>query len=304
MIDSVFSRLLLSPEFPAASDLALQGMEDDAVAMLREILEDSIDAYLDQVMGLPLEEVMAQPLPQFKGQADPVLVVMWGQAFDLGAVDAIAYVHGQIDRELKAAGLPRIQALDQETLDIIQEAYDTVAPQLENLDALAAVIARVNHITGDWAEDVLAEVRGHVIASILPQVETGEPISREELILRIESTLEINTTRARVIARHETSYAYTKGRMASFNRVKLVDYVRVLVISDDRTTQICLSRQGLVVPKDGLDQIGGAPPYHIQCRTTLGAVMSRLPRFQAILDDPNSRPENRTLEPLPSGWVS
>jgi hypothetical protein len=83
-----------------------------------------------------------------------------------------------------------------------------------------------------------------------------------------------------------------------------VDYVRVLVIDDSRTTAICLSRRGLVVPKEDLAEIGGPPPYHVLCRTTLGAVMSKLPRFRPILDDPNNQPQNRVLEPLPAGWVT
>lgn len=107
-----------------------------------------------------------------------------------------------------------------------------------------------------------------------------------------------------MIARHELAYAYNRGRQASFNRVSLVDYVRVLVIDDDRLTNICRSRAGLVVPKGDLSEISGPPPYHVQCRTMLGAVMSKLPRFEDMVTDPALDPQNRELTPLPQGWVT
>jgi hypothetical protein len=77
MIDSVFSPLLLSPPIPAASDRALQDREDQAIAALKDILEDSIDQFLTRTEGRTVEQILAEPvLPGFRGQADPVLVGM------------------------------------------------------------------------------------------------------------------------------------------------------------------------------------------------------------------------------------
>jgi hypothetical protein len=82
----------------------------------------------------------------------------------------------------------------------------------------------------------------------------------------------------------------------------LVDYYRVISILDSRTSEICRTRAGVVVPKDELWRIGGLPPWHGRCRTTIGAVMSQLSRFQEMVNDPANDPANRELEPLPKGW--
>jgi hypothetical protein len=67
-------------------------------------------------------------------------------------------------------------------------------------------------------------------------------------------------------------------------------------------SEVCRSRAGVVVPKDQIGTIGGLPPWHGRCRTTIGAVMSRLSRFQDLVNDPDRNPANRTLAPLPTGW--
>lgn len=312
MHDSIFSPILAAGEFipPDVVD-RIDTATDIGTADLVALLDDAADAVIPQLLtALDNGDVAAINSATWGLglQMQPILFGVWQGAFDSGAVDGLGEVIEAVEAEVgprvRALGAVILRAqLDADTLAAIEEVYNTPAPQLINTDAVQAVIARVSQISGDFAADTLASLKQAVIAAIVPQADTGEPITRAQLLERIESVLGVGRNRATAIARTEINYAYNRGRVAAFNRVTLVDYVRVIVIQDNRLTDICRSRAGVVVPKENLSLIGGAPPYHVQCRTMLGAVMSKLPRFQEMVADPGLRPENRDLVPLPPGWA-
>jgi SPP1 gp7 family putative phage head morphogenesis protein len=175
------------------------------------------------------------------------------------------------------------------------------------LPAAARSIQRRNiRLAGDFSQDQLNRLKSDLVASILPQPDTGDPISRPELLRRIEKTLNVGRSRAKNIARTETTSAYNHGRLASFRKSSLVTHVRFLAITDDRTTDICRSRNGMLIPIDDARAIAAnSPPLHYFCRSVLSNVMPAVnPEHQKMVDDPKRDPNNRQLVPLLEGWVS
>ena len=73
------------------------------------------------------------------------------------------------------------------------------------------------------------------------------------------------------IARTETGKAYNYGRlMTYYENSDLVQAVKVSAIMDDRTCDICLSRNGMIIPLTDTGAIArNAPPFHFMCRCTL-----------------------------------
>lgn len=284
----------------AEIEAAQQRLEDAGTAALVEILESETDSLLRRAeTALTNGDIPALLSLQWPaaGLMARAIVRIWAEGFAVGAE------HGLEEMRTAVADLVPVAMIRRFALaDDMAQVLTLDANQLINTDAVAAVLGRSNMLAGNFADDTFNLLRQDLIAAIAPQPGTGNPISRRELVERVQKTLGVGANRAAAIAVTETNYAYTNGRLNSFKQSELVDYVRVIAVTDSRTTQICLSRNGLIAPKNDLSAIGGSPPYHTFCRSTLGAVMSQLSRFQDMVADPNNDPANRSLAPLPTGW--
>lgn len=80
-------------------------------------------------------------------------------------------------------------------------------------------------------------------------------------------------TKARLenIARTETAKAYNYGRLLTFyENTDLVQAVKISAIIDDRTCDICISRNGMIIPLSDTGAVArNYPPFHYQCRCVL-----------------------------------
>jgi SPP1 gp7 family putative phage head morphogenesis protein len=171
---------------------------------------------------------------------------------------------------------------------------------LINSPAREAVLNRAVQIAGGFGVDTINRLKQDLIASIVPQ-DGGDPISRRELRERIVKTLEVSEARAEAIARTETTAAYNTGRVSTYKQSELVTHVRFLAITDSRVTDICASRNGLVIPIEESGEY--APPLHVNCRSVLTPLMASVSdRHRQMLEDERRNPANRNLVALPPGW--
>lgn len=120
-------------------------------------------------------------------------------------------------------------------------------------------------LLGKWDRDLDDAVNRILIQAL----ETGA--SRKDISKALAAVF-VDFSRARLenIARTETTSALTQGRLAKFrelgSRVAGVQFVAIL---DARTTEMCRSRDGLMLRLDDPRLALNTPPLHYQCRSTL-----------------------------------
>lgn len=310
LVDSVFSPILQfaeQPLIPASQiERTQRRIETRYGNEMTEALEAETQRYLDRMDdALADQDVRAINASQWPAASvlQRIIFELWTDAFALGGEQGIEEMRTATS-DVREFSRVRRFAVPLDVQRDIEAIFELETPQLINTDAVEAVVGRSNLLAGDFADDVFLDLRKHLVAAIVPQADTGNPISRSELLERIRKTLSVGEVRARAIAATELNYAYNQGRRNSFNESDLVDYIRIIVVNDDRLSDICRSRLGLIVPKNEMDSIGGWPPYHVHCRTTGSPVMSRLSRFREMVEDSTRVPANRELVPLPRGWRS
>ncbi|NJM56247.1 MAG: minor capsid protein [Synechococcales cyanobacterium RU_4_20] len=173
-----------------------------------------------------------------------------------------------------------------------------------NLPAEEVIRQRSAVLAGKFAADQLFTLKQDLLASITPQAD-GAPISRKELLARIEQNLGVSRVRSQMIARTETTIAYNRGRLSSYKRSPLVTHVQFLAISDDRTTPICKSRNGMIISiADAAAIAKNTPALHVNCRSVISPILSPavISENRELIEDPSRSIANRVLEPLPPGW--
>lgn len=164
-------------------------------------------------------------------------------------------------------------------------------PRLIPEKAVATMESRALVLAGDVTGKVSADVKGVVIRFLVGSY------GREEAQARIEEVARSTRDRASLIVTTETTYAYNRGRLASFVENQ-VDYVRFSAIMDARTSAQCRSRHGLIMAVDDPRLAMNTPPLHGRCRSVLSPVYSR---YQpGLINDDNLNWDN--VAPLPKGW--
>lgn len=149
---------------------------------------------------------------------------------------------------------------------------------IRNVPAEKAIKARINTLSRDVSDSEWKEVRNIILQSIKPQSETEPPISRRELLKRINQKLGNRRNRfknrAERIARTELTFAYNAGRLDSYVRSGLVEGVRYQTIFDERRCDICASRQGIIVALDDIEGLAQLQiPAHPMCRCVWSPVL-------------------------------
>jgi SPP1 gp7 family putative phage head morphogenesis protein len=167
-----------------------------------------------------------------------------------------------------------------------------------------AINQRLSTIAQAIASSVLNAIAIHLVAATIGGPD-GKIIGRRELENRIQATLQTTRPRAELIARNEITAAYNRGRLTVFRESQLVTHVRFLAISDRRTTDICRSRNGMLIPLAAAGAIAAnTPPLHHRCRSLLSPVMGAINEdHQAWIDDPARQWDSRDLAALPAGWL-
>lgn len=123
-------------------------------------------------------------------------------------------------------------------------------------------------IAGDWEQDKLDKT-----AQIMQNI-SKEEYTQKELQNKISEELGMwNARRVEMIARTETTKMFNYGRLETFREnaknggvTKAVKFSSIL---DERVTEICRSRHGLILSLDDPRIDDNTPPLHINCRSIL-----------------------------------
>ena len=163
-------------------------------------------------------------------------------------------------------------------------------PRLVPAKAVEAMEKRALVLAGSVSSDLAAAVKKILISHLVE-------ISREEAESQIAGVLADNRNRGSLIVTTETTYAYNRGRLASFAENR-VDYVQFSAVMDSRTSPQCRSRHGLVMAINDPRLPGNTPPLHGRCRSVLVPVYGA---YQPELITPE-RLNWEEVAPLPKGW--
>jgi competence ComEA-like helix-hairpin-helix protein len=177
---------------------------------------------------------------------------------------------------------------------------------IRNTPAERAIRRRTNRLAKDISRTEFKRIKQHLLAAVTPQKDTGQPISRTELLKRIESELGSKTgrfrNRASTIARTELTFAYNAGRLQTYRESGSVEAVKFYTIVDERRCPICASRQGLVLPLSNWVLVAAnTPPAHPNCRCVWTPVLKEQKK---ILNDPKRAVGAFDIVPRPAGWAS
>ncbi|MEC0231296.1 minor capsid protein [Paenibacillus alba] len=157
-------------------------------------------------------------------------------------------------------------------------------------EAIAVLRKRSIVLAGEVESNLLSAIKGILLQFLV----SG---NRKAIEDSIASLLDHNKSRASLIVTTETTYAYNRGRLISYQDNN-VDYVRFSAIMDARTSAICASRHGLVMAMTSPDLVSNTPPLHGRCRSVLTPIYSRYE--PGLITDKNQNWNN--VAPLPKGW--
>ena len=169
---------------------------------------------------------------------------------------------------------------------------------LRNRAAEQAIKNRVNTLARDVSDSEWEAIKGDILDAIKPPSADRPPISRKELLKRIDEKLGDRKNkfkgRAETIARTELTFAYNAGRLDSYVRSPLVEGVRFSTIFDERRCAICASRQGIIVSLEDIEGLAQlAIPVHPRCRCVWSPVLKT--EFKGAIATPGRKIKDRKL---------
>lgn len=238
------------------------------------------------------------------------IINLWEQGWLSGSEHAIAQMQAAIPEELKREAEPfgfaqgKQFALTDTAKRLIRELLQFTPETFRNLSAERSIRNRVLKLAGVFAQDTLDVVKAHLLSAIAPQPETGQPISREQLLERLQKTINVSRVRADIIARTETTNAYNQGRLNTYDDSALCTHLLFMGIFDPRTTDICQSRNGMWILKSDRAAVkANTPSLHFRCRSVLSPLLPSLsPPHRKIVEDASRDYRRRKLVPLAKGW--
>lgn len=143
-------------------------------------------------------------------------------------------------------------------------SYD---PDLIPKDAISFINNRAA-FQGKWNRDLDSSVKT-VLANAM---ETGATLQQTQKALKTVFS-GFSDARLENIARTETTSAFNKGRLASFQaQGDFVVAVQFMAIIDNRVTDICRARDGRIMKLNDPRLPENTPPMHFQCRSLLSPV--------------------------------
>ena len=158
-----------------------------------------------------------------------------------------------------------------EAEDIKQQLQDFISGSVWNdvipKEAVEWLSGYVPQLAGNLSDDVLEKVRDVFQVSLM----TGATLQEQVKALR-EAAPELEAMtqhRIEAIARTEITRADTMGRLISMKANEDVIGVEFSAVLDDRTTEICASRHGLVMRIDDPRLPENTPPLHVNCRSMI-----------------------------------
>jgi SPP1 gp7 family putative phage head morphogenesis protein len=299
----------IAPDVPIPPHIlpTLDRLEAQAAASMLAELDGTIRRILQQSDRLLTSQDIKGILDLNQGLGIALqrpIVQLWEFAWLQGSEHAILEMQDAIPASAKR----QVESynLTDEIARLVRELLRFTPQTFRNLPAERSIQQRVLKLAGGFAKDTLDAVKAHLLSAIAPQPETGNPISRDELLKRLQSTVNVSRARAQTIARTEVGAAYNRGRLSTFSESKLVTHLIFYAIDDKRTTSICQSRAGMILPVEDKKAIAhNLPPCHYSCRSTIGSLMPQINEMhRKIVEDKSRFYSSRKLVPLLSGWRS
>ncbi|HEY9646767.1 MAG TPA: minor capsid protein [Chroococcidiopsis sp.] len=318
MRDSVFDRLLtFADDVPNADDRPMMPIRDILKAQERivnQAVKESdrlLETAVDDLMRIADRALANRDIEAIGGLTWNLGVTFqtpiyrtweggWGVGGEHAKTEMVNSVPVRQRREAEQFATPS------EILQLIYRLLTLQPITLTQSPAITAVERRAIRLSGDYSDDTLRELQRHLVSAIAPLPGADSPISRPELLSRIENTLQVASRRAEAIARTELTNAYNAGRIRTMSQTPLCTHVRFLAIGDTRTTDICTSRNGMVIPlSDQAAVQANTPALHVNCRSTCSPLLPDInARHAEMVADPSRDYLRRSLAPLPSGWVA
>lgn len=302
MFDSVFGTqshaLLRSPlpkyVKPKSIKINLNRLENGGTNTLQSALSKATTKALKE-LDSAIKNRDAKAIENYKATLIPELTQalygMWLGGWNLGRK------HG--GSEIKSQQKKGRANFDEDLLDV-------ELASIENIQAQEAIVNRARTLASDISSTQWGKIRGHLLAAVQPQSETGQPINRSELLKRINSELGDRgfKNRAEKIARTELTFAYNAGRLQTYRESGLVSHVVFLSILDDRRCQVCEDRHGMTIELSDVEAIAAnTPPMHVQCRCVLSPRIAD-PSNQQELDNETKQSKKRKLFNAPPKWLA
>lgn len=236
-------------------------------AVLRESESDIASGLLSGLPAMPndFERVARETMVRALAQG------YWLQHVYMQECRAAAHGHKYRGRVTLADGTE----LDDEEIRLLLEsllrsarveadpAWHSVIP----VDAVKWVEGYTPKLAGVLERDILEKVRQTVRDSMLAGTTLKQ---RMEALREAEPRIRaLGKHRAEMIARTEVTRADSMGRLIDMKSNPDVLGVEFSAVLDDRTTDICQSRHGLVMRMDDPRLPYNTPPMHVNCRSLL-----------------------------------
>jgi len=167
----------------------------------------------------------------------------------------------------------------------------------------AAARTRAFTIARVTGADVLAEVRD----ALAEAIEVGATARDRGKV--IQEALEaagvdpLSPWLLETVVRNNSQVAYSVGRWRQFRALgDALEYLEYVAVGDERTTDLCNSYDGVVLPADHDFWSYASPPNHHRCRSTIRAILRGTAEAGRAVVTPAGDLEG--LEPPPEGWAA
>ncbi len=300
LYDSVFGTFRYSdaPDLMPASEIiaSMDKIERAALKSMNAATKAAVSDLIKRSRGKSLAEIKKLTWDLQPDIAESINI-LWDKGFKSGSTDAIQELRAAIPNKKNSSQYAKISDLINAIFEIKPfSAFDGDRPKAW----VKSVLNRNLMIAGDYSEEFLARVKDNISQGMIEQP-NGYTLPPAKVNALIQETLGVSQSRAATISRTETTNAYSEARVETFKQSSLATHCRFLAITDDRVTDICLTRNGIVFPIS--EESKYRPALHFRCRSTISVLLPKInPAHAKMVSDPNFDPANRTLAPLLKGW--
>jgi SPP1 gp7 family putative phage head morphogenesis protein len=299
LFDSVFGTFRYSdaPDLMPIDEIigSMDSIELATLKAMNDATRSAVKKLKKEAQGKSLSEI-AKLNWDLAPDIAKTLNVTWDKGYKSGSKDAIKELRAAIPQKYNSAQYAKVS-------DLIKQIFDLKPFSVFDRPkaSVKAILSRNLKIAGDYSKEILERVKNNLSQSMITQPDTGYPMPPKQVNALIQDTLNVSQARAATISRTETTNAYSESRVETFKQSSLATHCRFLAIADDRVTDICKTRNGIVFPIADSDKF--RPSLHFNCRSTISVLLPRInPAHQKMIDDPNLDPNNRVLAPLQKGW--
>jgi len=100
---------------------------------------------------------------------------------------------------------------------------------------------------------------------------TSTPDLKNEIV---SNSVDFFKARFDLISSIETMNAYNMAQVSAYKSSGVVGGFQFLAVLDERTSDICRARHGLILPAESDLLLHNIPPLHMRCRSVLGPVLN------------------------------